>query len=427
MQESDTLISKFNFNITLLRYLSLGFELVCAAVIVVLLCFAWFYSDPQSLVIPSVLAIFTLPLLELSRRFIAKRNVTSAIYMVCLVSWISALIVGFFASVVPVIFAAAAVLSFVPVIIATTTTTHRTLLIVSALSTLICSICSVFLILPPFLNEGVPAKVIGTLIAVVVPVLLGMSSISLWYGNRRLQISLAEAEQANFALSEQHRLEIELEEQKRMEQQSRHDAEQANLEKLRYQLNPHFLFNSLTSIRGAILSDTVAAREMVTVLAEFCRLTLMRGSAEIHPLHDELETLNLYLRIEQARSGDNLKVDLSVDPAIESYLMPAFVLQPLIENAIKYGRQTATETLEITVKISSPADNSLSIRVSNTGHWVDPNSNSQTPSTRTGLRNLHQRLARHYGQKSTLDHHESNGKVHIDIRLPFSLTINDEQ
>ncbi len=423
--QRGTYLNHFNFNIKLLGYIAAGFEVTCVIIIATLFYFAWHFDDPQSLVIPSVLAIFVLPTLDMARRFIAKGNVSAAVTVTCIVSWIAALTIGFFASVVPVIFAASAVLSFVPVIIATTTTTHRTLLIVSSLSILVCCICSVFLVLPPFLSEGVPAIVIGNLIAIIVPLLLGISSISLWYGNRRLQLSLTEALQANDTLAAKHQLEIELEEQKRMEADARHDAERADLEKLRYQINPHFLFNSLTSIRGAIRTNSTTAREMITVLAEFCRLTLMRGSTEIHQLSEELETLYLYLKMEQARSGDNLQVEVSVDPALKTFLMPAFVLQPLIENAIKYGRQTSTltqgDTLQIAVMITGDADSSLHIRVSNTGCWVDSTLEGPIPSTRTGLRNLRQRLIRHYDNTIQLEHREENEEVHVTVLLPFSL------
>ena len=423
MLQGDANLNKFDFNIKLLGYISIGFELTCIAVIIVLFYFAWYFNDPQSVIIPSILAIFVVPFLDMARRYIVKGNVSSAVTATCIVSWISALTVGFFASVVPVIFAISAVLSFVPVIIATTTTTHRTLLIVTSLSILVCCICSIFLVLPPFLHEGVPAIVISRLTSIVVPLLLGISSISLWYGNRRLQLSLTEALQANDALAATHRLEIELEEQKRMEAEARHDADRADLEKLRYQLNPHFLFNSLTSIRGAIKANASTAREMITVLAEFCRLTLMRGSAEIHPLSEELETLHLYLKMEQARGGDNLQVNVSVAPSLENFLMPAFVLQPLIENAIKYGRQTSRDTLQITVMITNYTDSDLHIRVSNTGHWVDSILKDPIPSTRTGLRNLRQRLIRHYGNTIQLGHSEDNGEVHVTTLLPFSLKL----
>ncbi len=421
MQENDTLISNFNFNIGVLGYLTLGFELICATLIVVLFSFAWYFNDPQSLIIPSVLTLCVLPLLDLSRRYISKGNVAASITTSCIVSWISALVIGFFASIVPVIFAASAMLSFVPVIIATTTTTDRILLRVSAISTLICCICGVFVTLPGFLPEGVPAEVIGRLIAIFVPLLLGISSLSLWYGNRRLHTSLQEAEQANFALAEKYHLEIELEEQKRMEQQARHSAEKADLEKLRYQLNPHFLFNSLTSIRGAIRKDAATAREMVTVLAEFCRLTLMRGSSEIQPLSDEIETIRLYVKMEQTRSRDNLAFNLNVAPGIGDFLMPAFVIQPLIENALKYGRQTSQGPLQINVIISKLPTDGIHILVSNTGCWVNSTSNMPPTSTRTGLRNLRQRLIRHYSDETQLVHHERDGSVFIDILLPYSL------
>lgn len=426
MQESEKLVSKFNFNIKLLGYISIGFEFICISVIIVLFIFAWYFDDGQSLIIPIILVFIVLPLLEQVRRLIAKGNVSLAILKSCYICWISALCIGFFASIVPVIFAASAVLSFIPVIIATTTTTHSTLLKLTAISTIICCICGVFLLIPPFLPQGVPAKMIEILIAVFVPILLCVSSISLWYGNRRMQLSLIEAEQANEALSQQHRLEIELKEQKSLEEKARHDAERADLEKLRYQLNPHFLFNSLTSIRGAIRTDAAAAREMITALAEFCRLTLIRGSTNVYTLSEELDSLRLYLKMEQVRSGDNLQVSYAIEKKLENFLLPAFILQPLVENALKYGRQTSTTKLQIKIEVTNTLEQGIYIHVSNTGSWLTPEK-EKLVSTRTGLHNLYQRLFHHYGDKTRLDHSQNNGWVHVDVLLPYSLKISDEK
>lgn len=426
MQENEKLVNKFNFNIKLLGYISIGFELICISVIIVLFIFAWYFDDRQSLIIPTFLVFIVLPLLEQVRRLIAKGNVSLAVLKSCYICWLSALCVGFFSSIVPVIFAASAILSFVPVIIATTTTTHSTLLKLTAVSTIVCCICGVLLVIPPFLSQGVPAEVIAILIAVFVPVLLCISSISLWYGNRRMQLSLIEAQQVNEALAQQHRLEIELKEQKRLEEKARHDAERADLEKLRYQLNPHFLFNSLTSIRGAIRTDTAAAREMLTVLAEFCRLTLIRGSANVHTLSEELDSLRLYLKIEQVRSGDNLQVRYAIDETLEGFLLPAFILQPLVENALKYGRQTSPAKLQVIIEITSILDQGIYIHVSNTGSWLTPEKD-RSVSTRTGLHNLYQRLFHHYGDKTRLDHSQKNGWVHVGVQLPYSLKNNDKK
>lgn len=418
----------------LLSKLATGFEVTNAVVVVILLIFAWFFKDPQSLIIPSVMGLIGMPLIDISRRYFARGLIYEGVVGASLVSWLTALVVGFFASIVPVIFAVSAVISFVPAIVAVPTVPARLLILITGISTLICGVCSMFLLMPPFLPEGVPADVIGKLVAVIVPVVLCLLSGALWFGHNRLQLALAKAKQVNKALAGQNRLEKELEQQQTLEEQARLNAERASLESLRYQLNPHFLFNSLASIRGAIYEETEVAHEMVTALSEFCRLSLTRGAIEVLSLEDECEAVSLYLKMEQIRSGNVLQLALSVPKDLEYFMMPAFVLQPIVENSIKYGRFTSPEPLKIELHIQatqmlSPIikeedisnESGLHIRVSNTGKWVDDAKKSTSFSTGTGLKNLKQRLHKFYGEKAQLTHRESDGWVHIEVWLPFEL------
>ncbi len=230
-----------------------------------------------------------------------------------------------------------------------------------------------------------------------------------------------ELKQAFDDLAETTHLEAELEEQRRREEHARLDAERASLEKLRYQLNPHFLFNSLASIRGAIRQDVVVAREMVTYLAEFCRLTLTRGARDVLTLGEEVEMLMLYLKIEEARFGGDLTVVIDLPPSLEGYRVPSFLLQPVVENAIKYGRRTSQGPVEVGLAIEAGESGAIQIKISNTGSWVDETEPSELPSTRVGLANLRQRLATQYARGARLDTRADAGWVHVEISIPWSI------
>ncbi len=198
---------------------------------------------------------------------------------------------------------------------------------------------------------------------------------------------------------------------------ARLSAETARLELLRYQLNPHFLFNSLNSIRALVHTSPEAASEMVTKLAEFCRRTLNRGSDEMVSVDDEVEMARNYLEIEQVRWQDGLAIELDIDPAASPCLLPQNLLLPLLENAIKYGGRTSDSLLEVSLRIRHE-DGNLHCEVSNTGHWVEPEENTFTDSTRIGLQNLRQRLHRHYREQAGVAHRETDGRVIITVRLP---------
>jgi hypothetical protein len=192
--------------------------------------------------------------------------------------------------------------------------------------------------------------------------------------------------------------------------------EKARLELLRYQLNPHFLFNSLNSIRALVFSQPDAAGEMVTRLAEFCRWTLTRGSGETTTVADEIEMLRTYLDIEKVRWQDALVTQVVLDDAVRHESLPQFLLLPLIENAIKYGGRTSPAALEVRVAVRLDGD-TVVCEVANTGAWIEPSAEPTVTSTHIGLENLRQRLARHYGNESSLTIAHGDGWVRMTLRL----------
>ncbi len=130
-------------------------------------------------------------------------------------------------------------------------------------------------------------------------------------------------------------------EREREATEARRLAQEAQLQMLAYQLNPHFLFNALTSIRAMIDEDRARARQMVTQLAAFLRHALVERALETTTLAAELDALRGYLAIEQIRFEERLAIETHVDPAAESCAIPAFLIHPLLENAIKHGARDA--------------------------------------------------------------------------------------
>lgn len=187
---------------------------------------------------------------------------------------------------------------------------------------------------------------------------------------------------------------------------------QAQLEMLRYQLNPHFLFNALNSIRASIDEDQERAKRMITQLAEFLRHSLVNDRVKTKPLSEEIDALQNYLAIEKIRFEDKLAVEIDVDDRATTMSVPSFILNPLVENAIKHGRRGGNGPLAI--KISALAnDNRLVMEVANSGQLGNGGN-----GTGIGLSNVRQRLANLYGDDGTFDLTESDDTVTARIVIP---------
>lgn len=193
--------------------------------------------------------------------------------------------------------------------------------------------------------------------------------------------------------------------------------ESARLETLRYQLNPHFLYNVLGSIRSLVHTRPAAADEMTTQLADFCRQTLTRDAATTGTLGDELKLISTYLDMERTRWRERLQTRIDIEPAALAVQVPPFLLLPLVENAIKYGTRTSEETVEVVITVLLLDSHDLVIEVANTGHWVGTPAPGEPTSTGIGLINLRQRLARYYPDRHQFTTGESNGWVRVSLRL----------
>ncbi|MCX6950756.1 MAG: histidine kinase, partial [Verrucomicrobia bacterium] len=216
----------------------------------------------------------------------------------------------------------------------------------------------------------------------------------------------------NQELARLHRLELDEKISARLA------AEKARLEVLRYQLNPHFLFNALNSVCAQITRSPTAARAMVVRLADFCRLTLHRPDATEAAMSvaDELALLRVYLEIEQARLGELLAVEISADPAAAGFRLPPFLLLPLVENAVKYGARTSVDRLSVRLLVRCEPAGVIAVEVANTGIWLEPGSHS-APSHGIGLENLRQRLTRYFPSAHEFTTLAADGWVIMRLRL----------
>lgn len=174
----------------------------------------------------------------------------------------------------------------------------------------------------------------------------------------------------------------------------------AELRALKSQVNPHFIFNSLNSLRALIDEDPARARQAVTQLANLLRYSLQSGQLETVPFEDELRVASDYLALEQVRHEERLRVRLDVAPDTLGLPIPPMLLQTLVENAVKYGISTSTEGGEIAI-IARRENDSLRLQVTNPGE-LDATSARSTSSTGLGLRNAAERLRLLFGERATL-------------------------
>lgn len=194
-------------------------------------------------------------------------------------------------------------------------------------------------------------------------------------------------------------------------------ATEAQLAMLRYQVNPHFLFNSLNSLRSLISEDPSAARDMVTRLSELFRYSLRTTRDGDLTVADEIEAIRNYLDIHTIRFEDQLLASVVVDDAAAATRLPSFLIHPLVENAVKYGLETSGRPLRI--EVSATRDGTqLKVAVANTGLWlVDGAKNGR--GTGTGLSNLRERLRHLYPDRHALDISHDDGWVRARLTIDF--------
>lgn len=192
----------------------------------------------------------------------------------------------------------------------------------------------------------------------------------------------------------------------------------AELRALKSQVNPHFIFNSLNSVRALIDEDPQRARGAVTQLANMLRYSLQSGSKETVSFEDELAVVNDYLALEQVRHEERLRLKLDISPSVLDRQVPPMLLQTLVENAIKYGVATRLAGGEICIEATiENAD--LVIAVRNPGRLDEPANKRPSRSTGLGLRNALDRLRLLCGDAASINLRQSGAdEVTATVVIP---------
>lgn len=207
----------------------------------------------------------------------------------------------------------------------------------------------------------------------------------------------------------------ELREQKEKTLRATALAHEAQWQMLRYQLNPHFLFNALNSIRAMALEDVAKSRQMITRLAEFLRYSLDADVKET-TIGGEIAAIRSYLEIQHIRFERKLEVRTEIDPEAEPVAIPCFLIHPLVENAIKYGMDTSPMPLRVVVAVSHE-EGRLRIQVRNTGRLAPNNGDGLAEGTGTGLKNIAQRLELGFPGRHAFKIYEEDGWVSAEMEL----------
>ncbi len=191
-------------------------------------------------------------------------------------------------------------------------------------------------------------------------------------------------------------------------------AKEAELFKLRQQLQPHFLFNSLNSMNALIGSRPEEARKMVQQLSDFLRGTIKKEESQWVTLQEELQYLQLYLDIEKVRFGNRLATEIEVDEGARQMKLPALLLQPVVENAIKFGLYDTTGETVIRIHVMKDGNN-LAIKVQNP---FDPETSSPKQGTGFGLNSVQRRLYLLFARNDLLVTTAKENTFTTEIKIP---------
>ncbi len=223
-------------------------------------------------------------------------------------------------------------------------------------------------------------------------------------------------------LQNKHQTLLKLTSDKQLEQLKRVRAEsvahEAQLKMLRYQLNPHFLFNTLNAISALVqVKESAKANTMIVQLSSFLRYSLDNDPIQMVSLREEIDALKLYLHIEQTRFADRLRLEFHVAEDSEQIKVPSLILQPLVENAIKYAVAPSETGGKISVS-ATIEDQFLMVEIVDTGPGIDASNDQRTP-VGIGLKNTEERLKEFYNEDYELHlGNASAGGFRVRIKMP---------
>lgn len=189
----------------------------------------------------------------------------------------------------------------------------------------------------------------------------------------------------------------------------------AEMSSLQDKFKPHFLFNSLNSINALVKSQPELAREMIHHLSDYLRMTLQKSNDDLTSVKEEFDYLNLYLEIEKVRFGHRLNVIVQKDEKCDEILLPALILQPIVENAIKFGLYGNTGDLTISIVVQcNPGMLMISVR-----NPYDAVSSTTSPGTGFGLDSIRKKLALLYKRNDLLITEKTEYEFETTLHIPY--------
>lgn len=199
-----------------------------------------------------------------------------------------------------------------------------------------------------------------------------------------------------------------------MESELKTNVKVAELNALKSQINPHFLFNSLNSISALTIDESNKAQEMITKLADFLRFSIAEKPDTMRKFSDEIDNISKYLDIEKVRFGDRLVVKKDIAKKCSDASIPSLILQPIIENALKYGLSESLGKVEIRITADC-FQGFLKVQVEND---FDEHDQKVISGNGIGLQNIKQRLKLTFGREDLISIGNENGKFLVTITFP---------
>lgn len=192
--------------------------------------------------------------------------------------------------------------------------------------------------------------------------------------------------------------------------------QQEELNNLKSQINPHFLFNSLNSISSLVYENADDAHEAIVKLSDYFRYSLTLSKNQFTKLKDEIENIERYFEIEKIRFPDKMKINYAIDSVCNDFLIPVLILQPLAENAVKHGVYKSIDISCIDIKVSDNNDFYTIIFKNDYD-----NSSVKCPGTSTGLENIRKRLRLIYKRNDLLEINKTDDTFEIKIDFPKNI------
>jgi two-component system, LytTR family, sensor kinase len=198
----------------------------------------------------------------------------------------------------------------------------------------------------------------------------------------------------------------------------------AKIAALRMQLNPHFLFNTMNSISSLMRSDIEAADSLLEQMSSLLRMTLERRDVQLIPLHDEIEFTETYLSMQDRRYAGRVTRTLTVDPRLHDALVPAMILQPIVENAYVHGLSKLEQGGQLSIEVAKEGQR-VRVLITNSGRGLRAGQEGSLNGHGVGLANVKNRLRLHYGESGAFSIREiDRARVQVSIQIPFELPTN---